>query len=524
MAFGADIKKDQGLRVNTRPGSVDPIAAQRLVFPIESWEFDDPNRTAEPELRLKAPWKLVASSITAEAIEAALIEATQVVIGYEGADPDNPVEGDRRLVIKAFILTLQHYDTTLVDWVDDIALGGYDPTGNFKPYVTSRGLMHPEIDISNLEGGFGYIPFDVNDPTSRYKDVVVFSNLNGEDPLIGETVLSGVEVGSSTFNGKPMYRNDGVALKYLGDTYSIDAITGENYLLGLGQSGYTSISGLIQSFRFSTPDSTTTTQIGALSAGLAITNTIGATSNIYVTIIGGIFIRGGKLELDLRYYMAGVFDVTHTVVLMSSVVNDTVYSVNIPLTLECNISISGSTQNYLFSVVGPTVIDGAFTGNVIDTYNYLTTKAATSKYTDYSVSVSNQLLIPVNQNAEFTDVCVQTFVQNPCDFTESQGVQLSSSVDAFKAWSAGTRYWALFDDEEDIVITPKSEGSVVLIGGRLIDENNSVVITGPPGATGATGPTGDTGPQGDEGPSFFDGGTWDTIYVPDQTIDGGGWS
>ena len=63
MAFGDKSLKDSGLNINVRPGSVDPIASQRTIFPLEAFEFDDPNRVAEPELRMKAPWKLVVGSI-----------------------------------------------------------------------------------------------------------------------------------------------------------------------------------------------------------------------------------------------------------------------------------------------------------------------------------------------------------------------------------------------------------------------------------------------------------------------------
>lgn len=64
MAFGAQDKGDLGLRANVRPGSVDPIAGQRLVFPLEAFEFTDPNRVDNPELKMKPPWRLVADYIS----------------------------------------------------------------------------------------------------------------------------------------------------------------------------------------------------------------------------------------------------------------------------------------------------------------------------------------------------------------------------------------------------------------------------------------------------------------------------
>lgn len=58
MALGDDTNRLTGLNIPTRPYSVDTIAQQRTLFPLEAWEFDDPNRILEPLLTLKEPWNM----------------------------------------------------------------------------------------------------------------------------------------------------------------------------------------------------------------------------------------------------------------------------------------------------------------------------------------------------------------------------------------------------------------------------------------------------------------------------------
>jgi hypothetical protein len=87
-------------------------------------------------------------------------------------------------------------------------------------------------------------------------------------------------------------------------------------------------------------------------------------------------------------------------------------------------------------------------------------------------------------------------------------------------WVEDTKYWALNDEENDLLFAPKEDGKVVIVGGAVYGEDNTMIISGPSGPTGAHGPT---GPQGPIGYSFVDGGTWDTVYQPDQIIDGGEW-
>lgn len=129
----------QGLNLATRSASVDPRVTQQLIFPLEAFEFDDPNRTVEPELRMKTPWKFVADAITTEALEAAFINSTKIVVGYKGFDSANPENEDRRLVITGDQLSLERYNEG--SWVNDIILGGFNDAEDFLPFLTARGII-----------------------------------------------------------------------------------------------------------------------------------------------------------------------------------------------------------------------------------------------------------------------------------------------------------------------------------------------------------------------------------------------
>lgn len=90
--------------------------------------------------------------------------------------------------------------------------------------------------------------------------------------------------------------------------------------------------------------------------------------------------------------------------------------------------------------------------------------------------------------------------------------------------------------EYDIWYDTVNQGTYVKIGGVWVAVSGAgtpgaVGPQGPqgdPGDTGATGPMGPAGPIGPEGPqgvegySHVDGGKADSIYAPDQIIDGGG--
>ena len=183
-----DDKGSSGLNINARPGSIDPIATQRTIFPLEAFEFSDPNRTDEPALTMKDPWSLVASGL---------------ILYENGVDKDNLQEGDRRLIADGAVLKLQHWDGT--QWVDDISLGGYDDLGNFTDFLVARGIIRSTEGVASTESGFG-ITFSSGLRSRTHYD---FCGFNSQPLKIGESDLYDeltMEEAPVLFHGKPTWQ------------------------------------------------------------------------------------------------------------------------------------------------------------------------------------------------------------------------------------------------------------------------------------------------------------------------------
>jgi alpha-tubulin suppressor-like RCC1 family protein len=143
------IEKDQGLRANVRPGSVDPRAQQRTIYPLQAFEFDDPNRTENPKLRMKDPWTFAVSRLSIED------STTEEEVGYIGQAP---------------ALSLIP-DETCNSVINPIVYDGYEFTGAYYRAVgaTSWTLMGPW----GTGGGYYFLGLDRNAGVYWYLDDVI---------------------------------------------------------------------------------------------------------------------------------------------------------------------------------------------------------------------------------------------------------------------------------------------------------------------------------------------------------------
>lgn len=63
MVEGQRTSADPGaLEVEARKGSIGAESTQTGMFPFDAFEFDDPTKTEEPEIRVKPPWKFEGTS------------------------------------------------------------------------------------------------------------------------------------------------------------------------------------------------------------------------------------------------------------------------------------------------------------------------------------------------------------------------------------------------------------------------------------------------------------------------------
>jgi len=147
-----------GLNINTRPGSIDPIAGQRTIFPLEAFQFDDPNRTDHPRLSLKDPWRLVANYIESDG-------TSWNYPGKVGVIPDGAYFSALRDITEISVALLNRSDDDLLpaEGVSGLLHGyinytvagtvSYDLTG-IPAYVLDGGYT---AIIYNEESGWQYL-------------------------------------------------------------------------------------------------------------------------------------------------------------------------------------------------------------------------------------------------------------------------------------------------------------------------------------------------------------------------------
>ena len=91
------------LTAGLRPNSVDPAVQQADVFPLQAFEFDDPNRTSKPRLRMKEPW----------VFEASAVEIGSITLADLSAQLQNGIE-DAMLLAEENALKLKNLDGSVV--------------------------------------------------------------------------------------------------------------------------------------------------------------------------------------------------------------------------------------------------------------------------------------------------------------------------------------------------------------------------------------------------------------------------
>lgn len=541
-----------------RPGSLDVRGQQPTLFPFDAFEFDDPNRTEEPELRLKAPWKMVASSITAEALEAAFISATEIVVGYLGADPDNPAEGDRRLVIRAEVMKLESFNGTT--WDVDISLGDYDSSGDFIPFLKASGIFSETSDYSRITK-----KFSLPNPIQVQRSSTFVNSKDGLD--LGEMSVPPGHKHLKTYVADTDIIFDGEAVK----TYNINY--DQNVNVVSPYRGYSSFTPIVNEsfytimfeptvaigstqFTYDTyyvdiqdsnryPDyfwraiitanirvNTNTGEIMAVRSVIMYSptgTTIGSSSSLLDT---GLFLTPGINHVQYSYGIAPGMYVTGT-----------------------TFSNSGARISEIGTTVAVRNASGILTRKNLTSGEYITASVATVtgavgvqnevKYGDvHRLYTGTGLTAPSGNPAVtilhggnlYTHTQLEDWQLDSADHasylymthTEAQDLGLMYGPEYFDDYYSMNESWlTLMDKERDLLFMPSDNfGKVVVLGGANLPESYSgkyITVTGSPGKVGDTGSTGDTGPTGPEGESFFDGGTWDTIYQPDQTIDGGGW-
>lgn len=549
------VDKDPAINTPQRPGSTETIGWQPDIFPFDAFEFDDANKVDEPILTMKAPWKLVAGSITAEAIQAAFISATEIVVGYLGTNLDIPVIGDRRLIIKAFVMSLQHYDINDSEadtdgWVDDISLGGFDSGGDFVDYIMSSGISQNREDAKFVDSGMGFpAPRDINQEF-YFSNWLAKTRMGEQRPSDINTTLAGEYAGEEYFKGasaswnmsnaadagtiswwgtgtssaETSYARRGVPVNFFG-TFNIDLTEYDLRSYDASVCSFT----MNNIFQQSTADRASTN----LTVRLYIRR---VTHELYADV----YLRSST---DADFQLSRVTsDLEHNLgIYAEDGINKIAYkffAYYAPYAYATGFvnwrRVTSGANNFSCVIKtdsGVSTSSVSISDNATASMN-ATTDINTLEETTYSSShgVDNRTL-----NGIDSITCGSIFFNEgygiACDWVGGCNyVPLSTDgllIDSFYTtgiFFSRDDYFSAVDSYRDIALIPSSNfGKIVMVSGGSIPEEYAdtyITVTGPIGPDGATGPTGDTGP---EGSSFFDGGTWDTIYVPDQIIDGGSW-
>lgn len=494
-----------------RPGSLDVRGQQPTLFPFDAFEFDDPNRTDNPALRMKTPWTFASSGL----------------IAYEdGVDENNLQDGDRRLIVEGEVLKLQHYEDPPAEWVDDISLGGYDESGNFIDFLIAKGIIRQSENYEEYSGG-NRIPLLVsNYKAFKDKTDLKFSNLQ-DSQKTGETVIEGVE----TFiddSGRIYKTSDGLADRSL--HVDIDTQVVEKKIIPLSQVySLLNQSAASGAFMFRPTGGTTPDEVlveldmnNELITFGSPTNR--ATTSLTIEVVSNQLV----LNYEIEHYVTALTEVaTGTIVLKASMngVTEVRYAFRQNSTYATNTGtnlLRGAGLIYEIQIDEDTRLSSGIYPSPV----YSTVPVGTIY--DYGTSsVDHQIFFRSTKNYALSDIYVGGYVADPWNFVNDSGaeyIDLIPVVNEMVAMSAASpKFWSHYDDDLDLVIKPTATGRTVIYGGALYDEDNTLVLTGVGGDLGPEGPTGATGPIGPDGESFFDGGTWDTIYQPDQIIDGGSW-
>jgi hypothetical protein len=134
------------IETSTRPSSQEVTGQQLELFPFDAWEYTK-NTDGGGTLVMKEAWRLVA--------EGGIDVTGDVVLSFQGDDPDNPVAGNSRIRINSAGLYYEVYSET-DEWEIKAQVGGPNRDGIPDPNLKGYGLVHPEED-GILEDSY-YLP------------------------------------------------------------------------------------------------------------------------------------------------------------------------------------------------------------------------------------------------------------------------------------------------------------------------------------------------------------------------------
>lgn len=123
---------DKGLRAKTRPSNLDVRGQQRELFPFDAFEYQSPDESDSPFVRLKQPWVFG-------------IDQSGIV--------GNSIDGERRLLLEAGEITFQKWNAATESWEDSSWIGS-TIGGILADFVHMRGVVHPDKDLSEVDIGF----------------------------------------------------------------------------------------------------------------------------------------------------------------------------------------------------------------------------------------------------------------------------------------------------------------------------------------------------------------------------------
>lgn len=154
---------DKGLRAKTRPSNLDVRGQQRELFPFDAFEYESPDQSSSPFVRLKQPWVFGVD--------------TSGIIG-------NSIDGTRRLLLKAGEIVFQRWDPDNLVW-EDVSKLGSTQGGLYSDYTWMKGYLHPNTNLDAVDLGFkgptGSRVFDFDN---------VYTDKDGADPWGTKTNLA----------------------------------------------------------------------------------------------------------------------------------------------------------------------------------------------------------------------------------------------------------------------------------------------------------------------------------------------
>ena len=197
-----------------RPSSLEVTGYQRELFPFDAFQYAAPGGSGDNELQMQQGWRFIATSL----------DVTQSsVLAFEGTGTlENPDNGDRRIVAFGDELRFEAWNSSTMQWVGDMILGG-KLNDMFQAIIQASGItangtlpfvnesyFYPATTtrfwaINSDNNGYGHI-FDWNGK-SFLVDVPVGTIT--EYPFLGGSFRTGT--GSApevTYTGDPLNTNN----------------------------------------------------------------------------------------------------------------------------------------------------------------------------------------------------------------------------------------------------------------------------------------------------------------------------